>query len=559
MGGMLVWIGAATAEAQAPSTSPPAAAADSTLNATPLTIVHAGRSDYCIVCARDSAPATLLAATELQAFIERATGARLRILAAAEPGRPALELRPDESLPRDSFRLQVAGANLIISGHDTAGNPERIDYERPVSCGTLYGVYEFLERYLGVRFYWPDELGTIVPRRDTLTVPGELDVRQEPRFALRQLWHGPGMVSNWDEAASRIWGRRLRLGASFAMKFNHAWWPVLDVEDWARRGHPEYAALRKGERQARYEGKHHHGQVCVSNPEVQAVFVEAARRSPEPMFSVSPNDGYGDQCECERCRTLDNGRLIPDGRHAGLRDLSDRIMGFYNLVAERSGRPVGGYAYNEYIEVPAGVQLHPNVWVSLAPNNAWASGNAAEWARSERLYRAWGRYCPRTTVYDILYHAGQMPGMIAPLWEDVDRRMHLLAASGLAGGLFYIAPEMELGGPDAYVAAKLLWDPTADAQRLREDYFRDLYGAGWRAVETLYREAAGQWRVVVGASTPEAFRAKEKKVAAHLVILPRLEEHLARAEREAGSDEQVRRRLARLRAVLERMASERGS
>ena len=40
-----------------------------------------------------------------------------------------------------------------------------------VHTGTLLGVYEVLEDFLGVRWLWPGDLGTYVPRRSTFVVP----------------------------------------------------------------------------------------------------------------------------------------------------------------------------------------------------------------------------------------------------------------------------------------------------------------------------------------------------------------------------------------------------
>jgi len=518
-----------------------------------LQIVSHGLSTYQIVCSQDAVPATLLAATELQQFIEQSTGVRLPIVAPVKRGLSSIVLRYTPALPRDSFRLEASGPDIIITGHDTKGNPGVINFENPVSCGTLYGVYEFLERFLGIRFYWPDTLGTIVPKHAELSVPTGLHVQQAPRFALRRLQYGPGFVNHRDEDATRMWGRRLRLGASMPTRFNHNWWRIVDVEQWARRGHAEYAALVNGVRSTVYEKvpAHRNGQVCTSNAEVQDIFVAAARASKRGIFPVSPNDGYGGFCQCEKCQSLDSGRVIPDGRFAGRRDLSDRIVKFYNLIGERSGRPVAGYAYNEYVGVPAHTKLHPNVSISLAINNAFLSGRPDERARAERLYRAWGAYSPTTTAYDIFYLTRQMPNLLAPLGTDIERRIRLVEESGLAGAHFYIAPKMELGGPDAYVAAKMLWDPRIDTVRIREAYLQDLYGSAWRSIQRLYERAAQQWRHVVA-----QHKNARKRRQAFLKILPTLRADLEHAERECDDDPAVKERLFRLREAVGRMASE---
>jgi hypothetical protein len=514
-----------------------------------LSVVSNGDSEYRIVCSRRAPSATLLAATELQDFVERATGARLSIVAPARQGSKSIILRSDPSLPRDSFTMQVSGPNLLITGHDTKGDPRRIVFEDPVSTGTLYGVYEFLESFLGVRFYWPDDLGTYVPKRTTLLIPGGTSISGVPHFPFRRLQYGPGYKNSRDEAASRLWGRRLRLGAAEGTNFYHNWRRVLNVEEREYKRHPEYAALVNGVRETGYDGGNHRGQVCTSDPEVQKIFVKAARASTGPMFSVSPNDGLG-MCECSRCQAQDGKRTIPSGKFSGHRDLSDRVVGFYNLIAEQAGRRVGGYAYNEFIEVPTSTKLHPNVRVSLAVNNAWASADPGQQAWANRLFHAWGAYASTTTVYDIFFYDRRVIDLIAPLGADIDRRVRLVADSGLAGGHFYIAPEMERGGPDAYVAARLMWDPSADGDGLREAYYRDLYGAAWQSVQQLYGRTVQAWRDAV----VQHRRSERRRRRAFLRIMPDIERYMRRAERQAGNDPAVRERLARLRRAVDRMA-----
>ncbi len=523
-----------------------------TARAGELNIAERNRSDYQIVVQGDALPATRWAASELQSFVEKATDARLPIVGPDQRGEASIVIRADAQLPCDGFMMEVMGRDLVITGGDTGGEPRTIDYKHPVCCGTLYGVYEFLERFAGVRFYWPDELGTIVPSSPQIEIPDEFRLAQSPHFRLRRLQYGPGFRNNREEDATGVWGRRLRLGASQPYWFNHNWWRVLDVEEWARKGRPEYAALVDGKRMTTYllPPKHRGGFVCTGNPEVVDIFVGAARASEDPMFSASPNDNPGQFCECESCRKLDSGRSIPDGPQADKRDLSDRMVLFYNMIAERAARPVGGYAYNQYVEVPARTPLHANVWISLALNNAFLAGDPIERARAERLYRGWGNYSSRTTVYDILYFAKQMPDLIAPLGRDAEGRIRLVVDSGLAGAHFYIAPEMELGGADAYVVARMLWNPDIDPGPIRQAYYHDLYGHGWAQVQSLYQRAEHGWRDAVNKhGTPV------KRQRAVQKLVPELRRDLEAAEKAAGENGAVRARLKRLDRALQRMGS----
>ena len=81
-----------------------------------------------------------------------------------------LASKPDmASLGEDGFRLVTAGNRLCILGGRLRG--------------TLYGVYELLERHWGCRWY--ASFHSVIPRHDALTLP-PLDDTQVPAFAMRE-------------------------------------------------------------------------------------------------------------------------------------------------------------------------------------------------------------------------------------------------------------------------------------------------------------------------------------------------------------------------------------
>ena len=86
----------------------------------------------------------------------------------------------------DGFRLVARPPHLLV-----VGSSER---------GALYGTYEFLERFAGCRWYasWH----TVIPRRDRIEVPVNLDETQTPAFAMREpYWYD---VIQHPEFAARL-------------------------------------------------------------------------------------------------------------------------------------------------------------------------------------------------------------------------------------------------------------------------------------------------------------------------------------------------------------------
>lgn len=72
-----------------------------------------------------------------------------------------------KNLDSEQCVIRTIDADLFIVGNDGEGDP--LDFRNHHS-GTLWGVYEVLERTLGVLWLWPGELGTCVPSVDKVEV-----------------------------------------------------------------------------------------------------------------------------------------------------------------------------------------------------------------------------------------------------------------------------------------------------------------------------------------------------------------------------------------------------
>lgn len=131
---------------------------------------------YAVWISSTATEAEQYAVKELTDFIYESVGVRLPIKEEAK----APYIAVGKMLPRckelaaglkdgvDGFVLKTENGNLFIGGK--------------TDRGVLYGVYDFLERALGVRFFAPSE--TYVPKYKKFSMP-ELDVLSEPDFRMR--------------------------------------------------------------------------------------------------------------------------------------------------------------------------------------------------------------------------------------------------------------------------------------------------------------------------------------------------------------------------------------
>ncbi len=490
-----------------------------------LTIVADGQSDYQIVLGDGPAKVARVAADELQHWLAEATGVELPIVAGADPARKHIfvgeSALPEDAgvdvtaLEREAFAVRSVGEDLVLVGLDDGSHPREIAHTTaPTSCGTMNAVYDFLEDQVGVRWYWHDDLGTIVPQRETLTVPA-LNYEEAPHFIYRSLPYGPRDAEG-EQVARGMWGRRNRLGKSISTYHSHAFFRHMPIEEYAAE-HPEYYALVDGRRVTRYYSGHHGGQVCTTNPQVINIFADSCieyfeQHPGRTMCAVSPNDGSG-FCQCKECRALDPGTWPEGSGREGKPLMADRMMTFYNQIAEQTSAvfpdcTLGAYVYSYYSLPPERVKPHPNLALVLAINSAWRGGTPEFWAEDRKKIDGWAEVHDYMFMYDIFYHGSRQLGFPAPIVEHTKKYFEHIDELGYQGGYLYIGPTWEVLGPGAYLMSKLLWDPDADADAIVDQYYADLYGAAADEVRAYDEMIEDRWvRAMardLGEPSPEA-------------------------------------------------------
>ncbi len=141
-----------------------------------------GKEEYKIVVPQEALPVETLAASELQRYIEQISGVEIAIVNDSVTA-SGVEIsvgntnRVDESqagrntLGKDGFNIYTEDGTLYIVGG--------------TGRGVLYGVYSFLEKYLGCRRYAPD--AEYIPDTAVIEIPALISERQVPAFAYRSL------------------------------------------------------------------------------------------------------------------------------------------------------------------------------------------------------------------------------------------------------------------------------------------------------------------------------------------------------------------------------------
>jgi len=168
--------------------------------------------------------------------------------------------------------------------------------------GTLYGVYTFLEDYLGCRWYTP-EISNI-PHRSEVILP-EINLAKKPAFDIREAFNMENFDGLWS-ARNKANSQHHRVGQAAGGRLIydgvHSFERYLLPSDKYFDAHPDWFALVDGKRVKERT------QPCLTNPEVfdevlKNLLANIKAHPEAKLFSVSQND-WGNYCMCENCQKV---------------------------------------------------------------------------------------------------------------------------------------------------------------------------------------------------------------------------------------------------------------
>ena len=493
-------------------------------------IVEDGQGRADIVIAEKPTRGAKLAAAELQYFIEKISGAKLPILSGpgnAAPvhiyvGASSHTKRlgvSDEGLKYDAFKM-VSGDNwFVLLGRDVElGNPtpfgrnngryKGYSLSKDDGRGSLNAVYAFL-RTLGCRWYFPGEIGEILPKLETVALP-QVNETVRPDFAMRHMYQYYNVFYNTHDDEELLWQFRLGFNSGREVMGTTVGHGINAVHRSAevKKNHPEWFAIWGGERAI--NAGHGAGAPCLSSEGLFKANVEYVRSMfdrGEPMISVAPCDGYGSLCQCELCK----GKDTPDRGWNGV--LSDYVWDYVNRVAAEvykthPDKKITCIAYSTYLLPPLKIEkLSPNVVIILC---RWRSDfiNPVVHERYKKLLNSWLEKAPSKQVFIWDYYLHGRPegsryaGIPVYFTRIIDEDLKSL--KGISGGEFIECIRnwpadnrpwhaLACNHLNVYVTARLWWDADQDLDALLEEYYKNFYGPAAEEMKAFVDYSETNW------------------------------------------------------------------
>jgi hypothetical protein len=462
-------------------------------NAQQLTLVKEGESGYRIIIPEEANVIEIQAAKVFQDYIQRISGSKLPIVSdgikatdneilIGRVNREEYKDVPVAKLEKAGLYIKNTGKKLVI-----AGGTEK---------GTLYGVYTFLEKYMGCRMY--TSTVTVVPRQKTIVLKAINEI-EVPSFAYREQlypdvydpeyldWHKLDSHSGKPDTGNE-WGF-----------FGHTFNTLLSTKEYGET-HPEYFSF--------YDGKRHPGanstgrpdaQLCLSNPEVLEIVCKNLKEYVDAnpganYWSVSQNDNIN-YCRCPKCAETDEkyASFAPGSKIYGTPGSagsyspigSGSMITFVNKVAERfPDKNISTFAYRYTRVPPKGIFLRKNVNIMLCSIESPRNISIPEGDQSFREdLEGWASLTNNIIIWDYVV---QYRNLISPFpnLHTLQPNLKYLHDKG-------VTMIFEEGNPEtrgefyelkAYLLSKLMWDVDADVNKIMADFLNGYYGKAGKII-----------------------------------------------------------------------------
>ena len=454
-----------------------------------LVFVQNNISEYTIIRPQEATDAIVKAASELRSYIKDISGVQIPVKTDSEPvseyeilvgytNRSADGQFDTAKLGDEGFVIETVGKKLFIAGSGVRG--------------ALYGVYTFLEEYLGCRFYTSD--CEKIPSRDVLGVqPIERD-EQIPVFEYRDIDFVTSRQNNF-QPKLKANGVYNYTSAEFGGKIEYVGGFVHTLEQWIpQETYPQYYGVNEdGTRQSGWGA-----QPCLSNPEVLEFVKEKVRsllkdRPDAKIISISQPDNGTLQlpCMCANCKKI----YEEEGAYSGA------MIRFVNAVAAEFAADYPNLKFDTlaYHHTRSVCKTPPadNVVIrfctieccfshplgtckdvyAMAGSEKTISEDIADWAKvSDKLY-VWDyttNYTESVTFF--------------PNFNVLLKNAQFFANNSVIGvyeeGNFFSDtcdfPELR-----SYIMAKILWNPYMSEEEYWgyiDDFLKNYYGKGWKYI-----------------------------------------------------------------------------
>ena len=436
-----------------------------------LTIGGVDIKNYTLVVQDGGAACVRNSANELIRYLEQAT-AGFRLEEKASDYEIVIGVTD-----RDTDRIKAAREAVELDGYTLLMDGNRLYITGSCDRGTMYGVYCFLEDYIGVRFLAKDT--TVIINQDSVEIPADVHTTHNPVFEMRDTyWYdmrydqttaNHAKDNSFYDSSTPV--AEIGGGIGYAGRFVHTINLLQDLP---------------------YQGN---VQPCLTDEDVYQLVLSNVRKwldeNPEAtIISVSQNDSDPGKlgCQCASCKAIDDA----EGTSMG------SLLTFINRLAndikdDYPGVYIDTLAYRYTRKAPKNIKPADNVIIRLCSieccfTHALSDETCAQNREFKKDIEEWAAICDNLYIWDYTYNAETYFSFFPNfdvLWDNVQfYKNHNVT------GVFLEGQQVSVSGEFAelrsYLLAKLLWDPDMTEEEYyayMDEFLQYYYGAGWEKIK----------------------------------------------------------------------------
>ena len=427
------------------------------------------------------------------------------------------------AIPIEGFVVKTAANRVFLVGSTVALPPGSNKWEYWYNDGAAWAVADFLERFVGVRWYWPVNVGgRSVPATRTLVVRPAF-YSDRPVFRKREFYPntsydvpraGKGRMVAPPEAAIPTDVKKLDMTVLLAgLRSGNSWPYTIKVHNpqniWQNQKlvdqHPELF-MKKA------DGKINASMLCYGSPATLKFLLDGCEavwdKKPSAMepwckhgvswvtatcVTLSPGDEPID-CHCDNCRKLFDPN--PINRGTGSRIMVTFLRKFADEVHRRwPEKKVIYLPYWNYVSLPKGIDLPDNIEIQMC-TMSFAMMRQPGWrAREEQYLRDWSRQVGgKIQTWEYPHRTIEYPGVQLQyphlVKEYYQRNRELLTGSFLNGGSIL---DWSMAAPSHYCFMKVLWNPDLDVDAALDLMCERMFGKAAGTARELLKLMADRW------------------------------------------------------------------
>jgi hypothetical protein len=401
------------------------------------------------------------AAITLSFYINKATNVQLPIIT-----------ETDASEQKSNVKIWVGQTNFVLKQNNkiNASSDDSFSILFPddqdiiitgkSDWGTEFGVYEFLEHYVGVKWLIPGPSGESVPTLKELKI-NMREIIQEPAFFSRSF-------SGLKGKAQSTWARKNRMHTQ--IKFHHNLLNLFPVEKY-RITHPEFYPLLNGKRYLPSDNNDHKWQSCFSaqgsvDEAIKNICDYFATNPDEQSYSLGINDSHL-FCQCDKCMA----KVGNKKNYLNLPNYSELYYNWANKVVEGvlkkyPDKWFGCLAHVEVAEPPT-FKLNPRIVPFITYDRLkWVDQNNEN--KGKEITERWAKQSSGIGWYDYIYGT---PYLVPRVYFHKMADYYKYAQQHGVKAMYAEAYPNWGEGPKLYIALKLQWNPSLDVDSLLEEWY----------------------------------------------------------------------------------------